>query len=291
MFGYLKPYGIGSSSVNRLYKKYYCSLCHALWINYGFFSRFLLSYDLTFVCALLGLDTAEPTTPKLKCYRKMKIESDCDSWKSMAALSLLMVSEKMNDDINDENSIKAKLVSFLYKRHFSKVKKDYPQASRTIIDSFKAFNIKEKEHAGLSELSEAFADIMSNAVKSMLDCSEHELAVIRFVSKWVYFIDAVDDLDEDIKCGRFNPFSTIAHSKEQLLSINSCYIQNFANSLTFEMKPYIKNFDLSIGNDKLIATILVKSMPYVSYCIFTDTSAEKRTLAMKLSERHGVYYV
>lgn len=291
MFGYLKPYGTNVSTINKLYKKYYCSLCHALWNYYGFKARFLLSYDLTFICALFRLNTVEPTSPQRICYEKSEIKDDKEAWKAMAALSLLMVSAKMQDDINDEKSFKAKIISRLYKKAFLKAKRDFPKASKMIETSFEEFGKKEQNHADLYEMAAAFSNIMADAANSMVKCSDKDLAIIHFVSKWVYFIDAVDDIDEDMRKNRFNPFTAIAQSKKQLLTEHADYILDYASSITSELEPFVKEFDLTDETCKLIASVLVESIPYVSYCVFTNTVIRRKTLVMKVAERNGINYV
>ena len=230
MFGYLKLYENGKSAkLLSVYRRHYCSLCHSLWTFYGFRSRFLLSYDLTFLCILLKLPVVINTSTKTMCIRKREISEE-ESWKRMAAISLLMISQKLEDDIHDENSIKAKCVKRLFEKSFKKARQDYPSVYSRMLSDFKEFNRGEETNASVFELAEAFSDIMKNALNSMFQCTDAELMIIDYVAQWLYFIDAVDDLDEDITKGRFNPFTFMAKSKRQLITERKAYIEGFVDS-------------------------------------------------------------
>ena len=54
MYGYLKPNAAETSTaVYSRYRRYYCTLCHALWRQYGRLSRLAVSYDMTFAAVVL----------------------------------------------------------------------------------------------------------------------------------------------------------------------------------------------------------------------------------------------
>ena len=59
MYGYIRP-DIGELRINeyRRFRSVYCGLCEALRQRYGILSRFLVSYDMTF----LALLTLSPET-------------------------------------------------------------------------------------------------------------------------------------------------------------------------------------------------------------------------------------
>ena len=56
MFGYVRP-NRDELKVRELrdYEALYCGLCHALGRRHGFFARFFLNYDFTFLAMLLDL--------------------------------------------------------------------------------------------------------------------------------------------------------------------------------------------------------------------------------------------
>ena len=66
MFGYVRP-NRDELKVRELrdYEALYCGLCHALGRRYGFFARFFLNYDFTFLAMLL--DGSKPTAERKHC--------------------------------------------------------------------------------------------------------------------------------------------------------------------------------------------------------------------------------
>ena len=66
MFGYLRPNRDGLKVRElRDYEALYCGLCHALGRRHGFFARFFLNYDFTFLAMLL--DGSKPTAERKRC--------------------------------------------------------------------------------------------------------------------------------------------------------------------------------------------------------------------------------
>ena len=66
MFGYVRP-NRDELKVRELrdYEALYCGLCHALGRRHGFFARFFLNYDFTFLAMLL--DGSKPTAEQKRC--------------------------------------------------------------------------------------------------------------------------------------------------------------------------------------------------------------------------------
>ena len=60
--------------------------------------------------------------------------------------------------------------------------------------------------ATLEIIENAFADMMCKIAECCLQTRDKQkLLILSVISKWLYFIDAIDDLDENIAEGTFNP--------------------------------------------------------------------------------------
>ena len=69
MFGYIKPYNqeLKLKEIQR-YSGCYCALCDQLKRDYGFLSRFILNYDVTFLLICLDYFAAEEKDArKIRC--------------------------------------------------------------------------------------------------------------------------------------------------------------------------------------------------------------------------------
>ena len=263
MYGYLKPDNtVLEFPVRRYYRERYCSLCHALWNYYGMLPRMLLSYDVTFASVLLELKSqVDFNTDKILCYRKNPIVSNKEEWKKISALSILLAAGKLKDNIDDDNSFVAKVLLFLFSKSVKKAKSDYPEIESFLTLSLRNMSDLEKANASVGEMASAFAQMMRGAYEMLFDKAEHISAIAEYVSKWVYFIDAVDDLDKDIKDNSFNPFKGIAKSKKDLIENHTEEITSFISAQHSEIQPFVYMFAGDTMAEKLIFSILNDTIP------------------------------
>lgn len=200
----------------EMYKAVYCTLCKNLGKNYGFFTRFTLSYDFTFL-SLLNLSFTDccdgivrkhcPFNPLKKCnYCK-----DDKSFDMPSAAAMIMLYYKLKDNICDEKFFK-KLGYYCLLPMFSiahkRAKKRYPDIEE-ICNSY----IGEQnrlENDGCKELDKA-ADPTAIALGKILElCCEdsNEKRVLNrlgyCLGRYIYILDAACDLDDDIKNNSFN---------------------------------------------------------------------------------------
>lgn len=222
MFGYLQ---IQKSELKVCeydsYKAIYCGLCKQLGKDYSFLTRMILSYDCTFYAMLLmsvsrsctGFVSKRCTCNPLKKCNFALCKSD--SYNKAAAFSVISAYYKLKDDINDGKLLK-KVFSYLALPVFSHWRK------------------KAVKKYGYGELDIIVSDMLSmqiedeNSDDSTIDTSAHPTALMLakifereaetendkrvyyefgyHIGRWIYLIDAADDLKKDIKSKNFNPF-------------------------------------------------------------------------------------
>jgi hypothetical protein len=98
----------------------------------------------------------------------------------------------------------------ILKKSYRKAKKNYPDIANIIKEQINCQeNIERKSESSLDESSEPTANMLAN-VFEMLSSDGTEQKILKqfgyFLGKWVYLMDAVDDLEKDNKNGEFNPF-------------------------------------------------------------------------------------
>ena len=210
MFGYFKMDKKCPSSLADEYKKYYCVLCRSLERHYGFIARLFLSYDVT-LFMVLQRDNPElenmlrvpciGNTNVLKCICEQNVSKKC------AALNLLLAAEKLEDDVLDENTLSSRLLLAIFSGLFSKARRDFPDVWEMIHTKYTQLRQVEKENSSLEDAENVFSDMMIGLARDCFDLQDPDrLRLLEFASKWLYFIDAVDDLDSNIKANTFNPF-------------------------------------------------------------------------------------
>lgn len=220
MFGYVRPYK--SELLVREYDQYkavYCQLCRTLDREYGRLAKFSLSYDCAFYALLSLAVTGEPVSQRagrcranpLKKCRYLPAEGE--SYQKAAALQTLLTWHKLRDDRDDEGfwrSLGCRLLLPWVGRQARKAAARYPFLAEIAQEAVDGQAQAERDRAGLDACAEPTARLLSRLFGELAgDREGQRLALERFgyfLGRWVYLMDAADDLAEDLKAGRFNPF-------------------------------------------------------------------------------------
>ncbi len=192
MFGYLQ---VQKSELLvrewEAYRSVYCGLCKQMGKNYSFLTRLSLSYDCTFYAMLLmslhrsckGFDNGRCTFNPLK---KCRFARCADSaYSKAAAFSVISAFYKLQDDLSDSGFFKrllVRLVKPFFSRWHKKAAKHYPELETLAAQMMQAQQQAEQDSA----------------------CGFYEFGYQ--IGRWIYLMDAADDLDDDVKRGGFNPF-------------------------------------------------------------------------------------
>jgi hypothetical protein len=220
MFGYIRP--MKSELLVREYEEYkavYCQLCRVLGDSLGIVSRFTLSYDAAFYAMIaIGLKgSAVPAcgkrctmNPAKKC---QYIASTGQEYEKAAALSVMMAYYKAKDNVADERfakSLLSRLTLPYLKRKYKKAQRNDPGMAQIITEMAE----QQKRAETLSPVSldaccEPTAQMLSSLMEELGgDDRAHQIALKQFgyfLGRWVYLMDAADDLKDDLHSGSFNP--------------------------------------------------------------------------------------
>lgn len=218
MFGYVRPYQAELKVKEyRQYKAIYCQLCRTMKKEYGWLSTFSLNYDCTFYAmlalAVSGTRVCEQTArcaanPLKKC---RFLSADGEEYKKAAALSVLLTFHKLRDDREDEGFFKAlgcRVLLPLVSKKAKKAAVEYPQLAEAAQAAMEAQAKAEREKLSLDACAEPTANLLKT-VFAELGSGAQALVLGQFgyyLGRWIYLMDAADDLEEDKKDGKFNPF-------------------------------------------------------------------------------------
>ena len=128
-------------------------------------------------------------------------------------MNVILTYYKCMDDWDDEHMFTRKLYAdvLLAGKNGRRLKEDYPQKIRIIVENLKA--ISELEDAGYDDmdaLSGHFGNIMAEICAPAHDEWESYLRTIGYyLGKFVYIMDAYEDIEKDLKKGNYNPFKDI----------------------------------------------------------------------------------
>lgn len=223
MFGYVK--------INKMdltfreyeyYKSYYCGLCKTLKKNHGEVSRFSLNYDITFLIVLLSaIYNPESEITEEVCIanpiKKKKVQKN-EITEYAAAMNVLLAYFKLKDNVKDERRIKDKIAYNMYKGSLKDTKNKYKYKAEYIEKCLYELEVLEAEDSiDLDDVSNTFGKLMGEIFAYKKDEYEEILRNIGFnIGKYVYILDAYEDLPEDIEKNRYNPFKEYKPKSEEL---------------------------------------------------------------------------
>ena len=228
MFGYVKtdlPNLYVKDTV--LYKALYCGLCKGIGKCTGCKGRLLLSYDLTFLSALmhnvLGVDVK---VEREKCivhpFKKRPVAQSDDLTKKIACLNVILAYHKLRDDVIDDG--KGRLKKAIFTSNYKKARRLEPKLDEIVKHNYENLLKLEKSNTdSIDIIAEPFGKIMEQVVANIVGQEQTEnLSVLAYnLGKWIYLIDALDDFDKDKKKGQYNVFVnayTDAKDKKELIS-------------------------------------------------------------------------
>jgi len=280
MFGYIKPYKpeLKLKEITK-YSNAYCALCDQLKRDYGFTSRFILNYDITFLLLCLNhLDNRDVENRKIRCpynpMRVKKVELSTNALHYSAFINYWLVTEKLFDDYaDDKNYFKSFLRKYLIsKKCFKKSKYLYAgkvntlasllhrvyQSENHIVDSFDFDNVT-------NAFGEFFAEIFF--VDNIAFEKENLLRKLFFqIGKWIYIIDAYDDFEKDIKKNRFNLLYSL--SENDKMEKTEAFEKALSIHLQLKQKIDVLLKELAdFFNDECLINILTFGLDNVFYKI------------------------
>ena len=223
MFGYVR--------INKMdltfreyenYKGYYCGLCKYLKENHGEISRIGLNYDITFLIVILSAIYK----PKTNIFEEVCLVSPFKRKKKLineiteyaASMNVLLTYYKLEDNLLDDKGVKDILAYNLYKSKLKIAHEKYPHKSKIIKEQMKLLNELEKnKEYNIDKVSNTFGELMGEIFAYKKDKYEDDLRRIGFnIGKYIYILDAYEDLNEDYKKGRYNPFMEYINKREEL---------------------------------------------------------------------------
>jgi hypothetical protein len=212
MFGYITVNDKALPEAERArYRAHYCALCRALGARYGSAGRAHLSSDMTFLAMLLSsvYDLRE-TEGSLRCAvnplrRRSFVETEATLY--AADMNAILAYYQCLDDWNDDHNPVALLKSRALAKFLPGIREAHPRQAAGIEGALERLGAMEKS-------GEVNPDLPANCFGALMGglfaWREDELAPKLYrlgaaLGRFVYLMDAVNDLKADIKRQRYNP--------------------------------------------------------------------------------------
>ena len=217
MFGYVRPsvQDLPEGELNR-FRTMYCGLCHTLSRRYGQAARFILNYDFTYLAILLSDGTAG-TEHSGRCYtspiRKRPYLESTAAMELAADESVILAWWQLRDGVADHGffrGLKYRLALWLLTPAYRKAKHYRADFDRQTAAHLTRLTALEKERCpSLDAPADAFASLLAGAAAGETDEPRRRVTeqLLYHLGRWVYLIDAADDLADDLKSGSYNPLA------------------------------------------------------------------------------------
>lgn len=260
MFGYvipdkpnmlIKDYGV--------YRAYYCGMCKAIGKRFGQSMRMTLNYDITLLALFaVNIRKAEPNFRDARCavhpIAKRQIAERLDVFSTVADINAVLGYHKASDDVNDEKRAGKRIVKSFLAPYRKRAAKRIPEFDRVCSEQYaELLRLEKSGERSVDKLAHPFATIMAEAGVTV--GGDGNFARLCYnLGRWIYFLDAVDDLEEDVKKGRFNPFSA-GLKKEELTKEKIAEIKVTArgllNAASYNIKELYNAMDVTVSEGAL----------------------------------------
>ncbi len=234
-----------------IYHAYYCGLCQSLLKRYGPMGQITLSFDMTFAAVLLS-SLYEPQTEEKKCVC-VAHPFERHAYRSngyidyVADMNILLSLYKCEDDWNDDKNVAAAAYGCMLRKLSCKKRRRYREKEFKIKDQLsKISELEKQECRDIDLISGLFGDIMSYIfVLSDDEWSETLGKLGYYLGKFIYILDAYDDIEKDIKHGKYNPLKDRYEKEgfdEEIKMILSMMMSECCKQ--FEMLPIVENTEI-----------------------------------------------
>lgn len=231
MFGYVTPLKPELRIREfEIFRSYYCGICMSIKKDFGNIPRMTLNYDMTFLALLLdSLNDKDVNVEIKRCmahpFNKKPIILNNKALSYAAAMNVSLIYFKLLDDVKDEKSIKSKVGALILSQYKNKFNRNVTDINDIIEENLKALSIleRDKSFTSIDEIAHPFSIIVAKILElysnELVDNSE-ELRMDLYdlgyaLGKWIYLIDALDDLKEDMEKSRFNPISFLFNDENK----------------------------------------------------------------------------
>lgn len=203
-----------------IYHSYYCGLCQILKKKYGRMGQLALSYDMTFLLMILtGLYDPKTRLGECKCiahpFEKHSTRTNIFT-EYMADMNLLFTYYKCEDDWADEKKLHKLFYGKVLEGKVGKTREKYLEKYRKISRLMREMTDAERSgEMDIDRMAGLFGRVMSQIVVYREDEWTENLSRFGFyLGKFIYLMDAYEDVEEDIKKGTYNPLKEIYHNSD-----------------------------------------------------------------------------
>lgn len=249
MFGYIVTDREQLDQTERQqYRGYYCGLCQTLHRRHGRWGQAALNFDMTFLYLLLAsLYEPKEQTEQHRCpvhpFRKQtqilsKVADYC------ADMTVLLAYYNALDDWNDDRNHVKHLYARRLEASAAEVAAAYPRQSQAVIENIEKINQLEREQEiNLDAVANCFGKMMGEIFVLTEDNWSPKLRALgENLGKFIYFMDAWEDGEKDLKHKNYNPLLQLKDDPDYAQKCTDILTLFLSEAvLAFETLPIVDN--------------------------------------------------
>lgn len=292
MFGYIVP-DKPELKIKEfdLFRAYYCGVCKAMGSSFGPLSRFALNYDLVFLGLFwASLNNKAPKLRREACIanplKKKWIVKENEFLNFAADLNVMLTYYKLKDNWQDEHDPRSLAAQAVFYNGYKKAQSKNPDLDKRIAESIHQLTLLEKQKcSSMDAAAEPFANLMKQLLRAGYHGNDNAVArpvewIGYNLGKWIYLIDAYDDIEKDAGSGSYNPLIY------QYGYTNGENIQMFKNKIREEVSFNLTHSLgqiagavelLNVGNKPIIDNILYLGLQKKTENILFKCKGKERT--------------
>lgn len=254
MFGYIYINQKSLSDENKKqYQSYYCGLCHVLRKNCGVRGQMLLNYDMTFLIILLtGLYELHNEEIKFICPLhpgKKKTAYVNEASRYASDMNVLLSYYNLVDDWKDDRNYPKHMISLMLKKDYGRISRKYPRQAQAL-DTYmtKLDQLESEKEENIDAISGLTGEMLGEIFAWKNDIWAEELHCLGFyLGKFIYLMDAYEDLEKDKKKNEYNPFLGLSRDNPRdFETISKLILTSMMSECakSFERLPIIQHADI-----------------------------------------------
>ena len=275
MFGYIVPEKPEMKIKEyELFRAYYCGVCKSIGKRYGQLERLTLNYDSTFLAILISAIAGDRIkVQKMRCIahpiERRHIICDNPIIDYASDINILLAYYNLEDKRRDDGGFVPTAAITLMRRAFRRLRKKYYDKCTIIEKRLEDLLLLEKAKCpSMDQAAEPFAKLMEEVTAYETLCKdEKNEKTLRWIGynlgKWIYLIDAYDDLEKDIKGKNYNPLIyQYKYDSKEICEFKKEIRDRVEFNLTYSLNEIARAFELLDlkANKEILENIIYMGM-------------------------------
>ncbi len=254
MFGYINVNKKDlSDESKKQYQAYYCGLCYVLRRSSGIRGQVLLNFDMTFLIVLLtGLYELQNEELRFICplhpgRKKLAYVNEASHY--AGDMNILLSYNNLVDDWKDDRNYPKHVLSEMLKKDYKRISRKYPrQAQAMELYMNRLDRLEAQKEENIDAVAGLTGEMLGDVFAWKDDIWAEELHCLGFyLGKFIYLMDAYEDLEKDQKKNEYNPFFVMARDNPNDFETLSKLILTSMMSecaKSFERLPVLQHADI-----------------------------------------------